>query len=484
MSFMNNPFDAPFAEIEFGAPFAAAAAPPAEPIAQRASDPIRQRFYEMRRLASGSPFGRNDAAVFYRQAKYMEDFEDGYDGFEPFSRYYPSYQVMGCEQLRTYFTWRARARAGEYRQTSLSYIYLHIYELISGVGIASPADGQDRLLRLWTAYRGAEPGLDNYLPQWLKDYHIYYGLPRPFAEFAEQNGLAPFYPEAFYTTGDLALWNAVSGYDVTKSKFCADGNAVLMRDCFAAAIQAVRESAGGFERLFLYSSAEVPWRPFLRALAYAPETGPDREAGGVPGGETYIRRDGRWSVKTSVLNTGWKELAAYLIKKTEACLREAVKYKFKIKAEPNVPFLPPEMFEIIDAAVERAVKAFRAELTRTVVTVDRGALARIRREALGTQEMLIVPDSSQSLPPSPGEAPPAGGGESAELQALAALLTGAVTLRRFAAGRGLMPEVLADGINEMAVDFFGDNILDDEFLIYDEYLDKAKEMVAACAYGK
>lgn len=42
----------------------------------------------------------------------MEDFEDDYDGDAPFSMYYPCYQMMGYEQLRTYFSWRSKVRKG------------------------------------------------------------------------------------------------------------------------------------------------------------------------------------------------------------------------------------------------------------------------------------------------------------------------------------------------------------------------------------
>ena len=50
--------------------------------------------------------------MFYRQAKLMADFEDDYREEEPFSMYFPDYQSMGYEQLRTYFTWRTNVRKG------------------------------------------------------------------------------------------------------------------------------------------------------------------------------------------------------------------------------------------------------------------------------------------------------------------------------------------------------------------------------------
>lgn len=463
--------DAVFAEVEFEAgafgPSSEeterrffASIPESQPIGRPTADPVRQRVYEMRSLASGSPFGRNDPALFYRQAKFMEDFTDGYEGDAPFSKYYPAYQIMGFEQLRTYFTWRTRVRGGDIRRTSLSYVYLHIYELLSAVGADSPGDGLHKLTELWTAYRKWEPSLDQYLPRWLRDYHICYDLP--------YSG-----PETSAAAHSLTVWNMTSSYDVTKSKFYQAGNEELLRECFSAVLRAVRETGADLDKL-LFTSATVPWRPFQRALAYCPAVQRDRRVE-MPDGEVYVCKDNRWTADVLIRDTGNKDFAAYLIKKTEGCLREAEKYKFRLKAGTGE----------YDGVIERAVREFIAERNRTVVTVDHHNLTRIRKEAQGTQEKLTVED---------GGPPPAAAGFtessqtadiplSVETEAIAALLGGEATLREFAGERGLMPEVLADGINEIAVDFFGDNLLDDEMLIYDEYIEKAKEM-AGRAGGK
>jgi hypothetical protein len=64
----------------------------------------------MRRLAPrfAGPTVRRalSESVFIRQARFMADFEDDYQKLAPFSMFYPYYQMMSYEQLRTYFTWR------------------------------------------------------------------------------------------------------------------------------------------------------------------------------------------------------------------------------------------------------------------------------------------------------------------------------------------------------------------------------------------
>jgi hypothetical protein len=467
--------DSVFAEIEFEADAFGppsdeterrffASIPEAQPIGRAAFDPIRQRVYEMRSLASGNPFGRNDKALFYKQAKFMEDFTDDFEGMEPFTKADPNYQVMGYEQLRTYFTWRARTRSGEAKETFSSYVYLHVCELLSNVGTESPEDGLNKLTALWTECRKWEPSLDQRLPQWLMDYHICYELPRSFADYAKASGLQSYFPEAFYATGDLMIWNAASSYDVTKSKFYLAGNEELLSGCFSAVVGAIRESCPGLERLFLHSKTTIPWRPFQRSLASCPAKQRDRQVG-MPGGEVYTCKDGRWTAEVLLRDSRYKDMAAALIKKTEACLREAVKYRFRITV-PAGPY---------DSHIERAVREFITERSRTVVTVDHRNLARIRKEAQGTREKLVV----EEVVPEPIAAEPAVAPPPVEIEAIAALLSGSKTLKQFAAEHGLMPEVLADGINEKAADYFGDNLLDDDMAIYDEYIEKAKEMAGS-----
>ena len=76
-------------EIDFGAGGGSPAQPagPAQPVRPRTADPIREKFYQMRALASGNPFARSDAALFYKQARFMEDFSDDYPGNAQFFMY-------------------------------------------------------------------------------------------------------------------------------------------------------------------------------------------------------------------------------------------------------------------------------------------------------------------------------------------------------------------------------------------------------------
>ena len=110
---------------------------------------------------------------FYIQAKIAADYEDNYDKFYPFKRYYPTYHDMTLGQLRTYFTWRTKLRKGLYEKTSTSYVYVYIYELLNKIGCKDARDGFEKMQSLHDNYvQKFDPEISPYLCSWQRDYAI------------------------------------------------------------------------------------------------------------------------------------------------------------------------------------------------------------------------------------------------------------------------------------------------------------------------
>ena len=84
----------------------------------------------------------------------------------PFKCYWPTYGDMNSFQQNWYFYWRSQARFGNYLPTDLSYIFVHVYEILNLVEIADPVQAADRIRTLWLTYRPTYPNLDRYLPEW------------------------------------------------------------------------------------------------------------------------------------------------------------------------------------------------------------------------------------------------------------------------------------------------------------------------------
>jgi hypothetical protein len=474
-------------------------------IAERAADPIRQRFYMMRGLAGGNPRDRHGAAVFYRQARFMADFTDDYWDYDEFSMYYPCYQMMSYGQLRTYFTWRARVREGSISPTPLSYVFVYVYELLCGIGVEGPLDGLDALMAVWQALRGHEPSLDNYLPQWLKDYHVYYQMPVSFDDFVSAHGLRDCYPELYISEepgpDSLALLSGLSSYAVAKSRFLGADMLGLYEGCLTSVLEGVGSLArshgltvGGL--LSLGVRATSSWSPFPRALFHDWLDQPDRTVE-LPGGETFTCRSNHWTSDTTIHAAASRDLIGYLMKRTEAALRQVTGFKYRLTANPGALSGELERLDValpeLDSVIDQAVAERWREANRTVVTVDLAELARIRTEAYATQGRLAVADADAVVEPPAGLASPspialAGGTEGVpatddpwsalafalspiERDALAIALHDGGGLKAFADSQGMMLEVLCDKINEKAFDLLGDTILEltDTPVVHDEY---------------
>jgi hypothetical protein len=110
--------------------------------------------------------------AFLEEARKLATYEAPSASHVPFQCYWPTYAPMTAEQKRWYFYWRGRVRAGQYPDTDLSYIFVHVYELINHIGCADAESGYRLLRALWLSYRERHPKLDNYLPDWIVDYII------------------------------------------------------------------------------------------------------------------------------------------------------------------------------------------------------------------------------------------------------------------------------------------------------------------------
>ena len=105
--------------------------------------------------------------------------------FVNFFAYMPQYSQMSQDQLRWYLYWRDNVRHGVYLSTDYSYIFLYIYEIINLPEKIKPAQGLTMLCDLWLAYREQFPRLDRYLGEWVCDYCLIHSLPAPLERLAD-----------------------------------------------------------------------------------------------------------------------------------------------------------------------------------------------------------------------------------------------------------------------------------------------------------
>lgn len=387
---------------------------PPDIIQQPPRDEIRELFNRMRDIARENRqlnftrpkfydkrIQQENGKILYKQGMFMKDFEDDYEKIVPYSAYFPSYQMMGYDQLRTYFTWRTRIREGNVSHISLAYTFLYLYELLNNIGVEDPEDGLEKLLFFWETFREYDKSVDKYVPGWLKDYYIYYGLPGSFREFAAENGLEAYYPELAQAEDRFGLLCSLSKYDIRESSFYTEEREDLIRRCFAFTMERLKEILEGsnivLEDYFFQPARNMtPWSPFQGALFYPAVRQPDRKVV-LSEREVYLCSGNQWTFSKVITAESGKRLLAYVMKQMEASLRQRTGYKYKLAA--NIHILSPTMEAELKKAgidlkkiIEDSVAAFYKEETKTVVRVDPGTLEKIRRESYAIQEKLIVPE--------------------------------------------------------------------------------------------
>lgn len=113
---------------------------------------------------------------FLEQAKRLANHVERTAEPVPFMQYWPTYDSMINTQKKWYFYWRSQARQGNYLPIDLSYLFVHVYEVIHLIGVENAQSGADYLINLWQQYRLVHAKLDRYLIDWIADFHIVYKL--------------------------------------------------------------------------------------------------------------------------------------------------------------------------------------------------------------------------------------------------------------------------------------------------------------------
>ena len=150
---------------------------------------------------------------------------------EPYFSFMPQYVQLSPAQLKWYFYWRTRARAGEYLATDYSYILLYLYELINLPLKEPPERTADAIFRLWQAYRNTYPKLDRSVPGWLADYCLINNIAPPDGMYCTPIiSSVVYYPLREFYIGfsaypyAAAMLRTCSGYDWRRSKYITPEN--------------------------------------------------------------------------------------------------------------------------------------------------------------------------------------------------------------------------------------------------------------------
>ncbi|MBP3878480.1 MAG: TerB N-terminal domain-containing protein, partial [Lachnospiraceae bacterium] len=351
-----------------------------------------RRLYEYGRESSEAR-----ARNFYRQAVFMEDYEDDYPwSGGDFVRYFPTYHDLTLKQLRGYFTWRTGVRRGTFKPIAASAAYIYIYELLNGVGADSPEDVLKKL-------RDFEVG---YLDSGIGDQRIRGNLHRWMLEYAVVNDLSPDLVRESADTETMARDAAIavlrrpenySDEEVFSALCLFGGNKIAEspamkedpekgRHLFSEAWRfAARPDQENDQFALCFGERKTRrWYPLSNAVYYEQKQAEDREYI-LNESRSFQCKGGIWTMSAyESLSYDKKRLPGFL-HETDARLRRYLKTGRYLKEKPENAWA----ISYIDAAIEEDKKAV-LEASGPKITIDLSGLDQIRRDALVTQESLLT----------------------------------------------------------------------------------------------
>ena len=369
----------------------------------------------------------SEAELFYRQGLLMADFEDDCPYNGTFKSYFPTYNAMSDRQLRGYFTWRAQVRRGTVEETSTSFAFLYLYELIGGIGIDDPLEGFNKIKAFWDVYRAFEPGIDRFARVWLQDYAVFHGLdpkllrdsktvmfdnalielrraardlvpaPAPSGQTPKRRKTSeptlPLPPDEVREERLMAAINALSTYNLSNSRLDRSHHRDLRHVACAVYVRMARyydthRKTGIVASLFGEETA-MPYTMFASAVFFAPERHEDCEYRLDPI-HIYRCQNGFWECMRI---HGSRQKSSKLGEMMRACdqrLRLALDPTHPLKEEK----VPKYLAKIIDDEI-MAWLSWDAAHQPIKIDIDLSQLGHIRSAAAQTREALLIDEERE-----------------------------------------------------------------------------------------
>lgn len=447
-------------------------------------------YRKMRRLARGrSSWNRGYAAdggkLFYEQGKLMENFSDDFEGSCEFLQYFPTYEEMSNYQLRCYFSWRTRVRAGEEPEAPTSFLFVYVYELLCGIGVDPGLPAYKELVRFSNAYAHASDAFRAHMVRWLHDYVVYYDLDPSLLVPAENSfpvelvGVLRTAEEALLARKQ-ATWPDGSPDWLPQPKELLDALMSLSR---------YRADRSQFVRKHREDVALVACRVFARMVAHCNKRRKTDYVDGLFGAPVRMRytmfpsavvwmptkhKDASFEASESekyVCEGGfwWRELPCRrletsrelgaLLHAIDARMRVAMDDAHPLKARP----LPKYQAKFVDEEIA-AFLAQREAQEKAQIHIDRSALGGIRSASVRTREALLTDDEREECEEEPVVVAVEHEGTSSEALGLTdeqnALLFALLRKEPLPNSDGMFLSLAVDAINEAFLDIVGDTVLE------------------------
>lgn len=330
---------------------------------------------------------------FVEEARQLIEVEGEQAPFVPFMSYWPTYGVMNEPQRKWYMYWRTEVRQGRFPDTDLSYLFVHIYELINGIGWQEPQEGYDQLKELWLNYRERLPQLDVYMQEWIIDYDLVHELNMSLSEMVElSSGYLP--PEILdmelqrllssnISDISLKLLQRYYDYDITLSKFYRDGGMKVLEQYIPRVMVLVdsyllrTRKAGILDQFELNHERTIERTLFRKAVYDESIYGKSVQMTYVPIGE----------------HADFVQFVTRVFRCTENKCRELLGFRGRLRGKT----LEPELANVIERYLD---KAFAIEqmpvVEQPIVRIDAEKLASLQKESEYVRRALMIEENNTS----------------------------------------------------------------------------------------
>lgn len=428
---------------------------------------------------------------FYRQAKFMENYEDDFRYSGEFFNYFPTYQDMNNNQLRGYFSWRSRVRKGDIRKTSLSFVFVYIYELIHLIGADSAEDGFYKLRDFCEAYYEFDSHIVRYTKNWLIDFAVYYGLDKSLIADMIDTEFDNFLSvlQEYESHNDDELFEAVcalSSYNITNSKLYKkepEDMKTIVCGVFRkiSAYYAKNRKTTLCEKLFGVK-IENYYHMFESAVFYDHKKITEHTYE-ITDSYRFICRDGRWICERYYGSRGRNKWLGDVFRSVDSLMRQKLDFGSPINPGCDTKWILAIIEKEIDELIENKKKNAAPK-----IEIDVSKLAGIRKSADVIRDKLITDEEREDIE----EIPEASEIENVIVQEEAVsnrsdtpLSDDEYDYMRYLLYGGsfngkTMPSVLADSINDKLFDMFGDIVIafdGDAPEIIEDYIDELKGII-------
>ncbi len=418
---------------------------------------------------------------FYKQGKFMEDYEDDFSWNGEFHQYFPTYNDMNIRQLRGYFSWRSQVRKGKYQKISTSLAYLYLYELINRIGVSSYEEALSKMREFEIKFIESGIGdkrIQKDLRQWMLGIIVLHGIDPKIAKAylsseiieKDESTLALLSPQ---NHSDEEIFNALLAHYgnrlLTSAVIKKHGNygIHLFAQVWRLTFEEYSEIGENlFEKCFGHRST-YRWYPFSNAI-YMEYINPRWTSYELNECRKYIFKNGSWHENSYHKMNFNRAIFCGLIHEADRKLRLYLKTGHPLTAKNDERWASAHVDKVIEVD-----KKEKLEKVKPKVSISFDSLEKIRQDALTTMDSLLseeekdiieeVKEADITIDDKPKsevfENKYNIALEETELQIISLLLNDK-SVDDIIAKNLSLPEVLADKINEVFFEEIGDNVVE------------------------